>query len=149
MIPTSIKPVDTFVEISADNNDLNEETIDGKNATHATTMVIYQKKTFDGPDPPPPPPHPHNPVEHRASGVHYRQPAPCTSLRSALFEENVHLLLITLVLLTLSGTRMRTMKYAPLVTLISSGLFFAFVPRNLGELPSQKYWTSKRFQAGH
>ena len=27
------KPVSTFVEISADNNDLNEETIDGKNAT--------------------------------------------------------------------------------------------------------------------
>ena len=54
----NIKPVGTFVEISADNNDLNEEAIDDKNATHATTTVIYQKKMFDGPDPPPPPPTP-------------------------------------------------------------------------------------------
>ena len=58
VIPTNIKP-GTFVQIAADNNDLNEETLDGKNTTHATTMVIYQKKTF-GPDPPP------NRVEQRA-----------------------------------------------------------------------------------
>ena len=51
VIPTNIKP-GTFVQIAADNNDLNEETLDGKNTTHATTMVIYQQKTF-GPDPPP------------------------------------------------------------------------------------------------
>ena len=58
VIPTNIKP-GTFVQIAADNNDLNEETLDGKNTTHATTMVIYRKKTF-GPDPPP------NRVEQRA-----------------------------------------------------------------------------------
>ena len=58
VIPTNIKP-GTFVQIAADNNDLNEETLDGKNTTHVTTMVIYQNKTF-GPDPPP------NLVEQRA-----------------------------------------------------------------------------------
>ncbi|CAH3175616.1 unnamed protein product [Porites evermanni] len=57
VIPTVIK-AGSFVQIAADNNDLNEETIDGKNTTHATTMVIYQNRTF-GPDPPP------NPVEQR------------------------------------------------------------------------------------
>ena len=51
VIPTNIKP-GAFVQIAADNNDLNEETLDGKNTTHATTMVIYQNKMF-GPDPPP------------------------------------------------------------------------------------------------
>ena len=51
VIPSNIAP-GPFVQIAADNNDLNEETIDGKNTTHATTMVIYQKKPF-GPDPPP------------------------------------------------------------------------------------------------
>ena len=53
VIPTVIK-AGSFVQIAADNNDLNEETIDGKNTTHATTMVIYQNRTF-GPDPPPSP----------------------------------------------------------------------------------------------
>ena len=33
-----------------DNNDLNEETLDGKNTTHATTMVLYQNNML-GPDP--------------------------------------------------------------------------------------------------
>jgi len=51
VIPTNIKP-GAFVQIAADNNDLNEETLDGKNTTHATTTVIYQNKMF-GPDPPP------------------------------------------------------------------------------------------------
>ena len=46
------------IQIAANNNDLNEENIDGKNITHATTMVIYQNRTF-GPDPPP------SPVEQR------------------------------------------------------------------------------------
>ena len=41
-----------FILLAADNNDFNEETIDGKNTTHATTMVIYQRKVF-GPAPPP------------------------------------------------------------------------------------------------
>jgi len=51
VIPTNMKP-GAFVQISANNNDLNEEAIYGKNTTHATTMVIYHNKTF-GPDPPP------------------------------------------------------------------------------------------------
>ena len=51
VIPSNISP-GTFVQIVADNNDLNEETMDGKNTTHATTMVVYQRKVF-GPDPPP------------------------------------------------------------------------------------------------
>ena len=58
VIPTNIKP-GAFVQIATNNSDLNEEALDGKNTTHATTMVIYQNKTF-GPDPPP------NLVEQRA-----------------------------------------------------------------------------------
>ena len=57
VIPTVIK-AGSFVQIAANNNDINEETIDGKTTTHATTMVIYQNRTF-GPDPPP------SPVEQR------------------------------------------------------------------------------------
>ena len=56
VLPTNIKPVGTFVEISADNNNMNEETIEGKNATHAATMVIYQKETLVVQIHPPPPP---------------------------------------------------------------------------------------------
>ena len=37
---------------AADNNDLNDETVDGKSTTHATTLVVYQKKPF-GPMLPP------------------------------------------------------------------------------------------------
>ena len=51
VIPTNIKP-GAFVQMAADDNDLNEETLDGKNTAHATTKVIYQNKMF-GPDPPP------------------------------------------------------------------------------------------------
>lgn len=42
----------SFIQFAADNNDINEETLDGKNTTHATTLVVYQKKPF-GPMPPP------------------------------------------------------------------------------------------------
>lgn len=48
VIPSNISPC-PFIQIAADNNDLNEETLDGKNTTHATTMVVYQRKAF-GPD---------------------------------------------------------------------------------------------------
>jgi hypothetical protein len=41
-IPDNIKP-NVFVQAAADNNDLCEETLDGKNTTHATTLVVYQK----------------------------------------------------------------------------------------------------------
>ena len=51
VIPSNISPR-SFVQLAADYNDLNEETIDGKNTTHATTMVVYQRKLF-GPDLPP------------------------------------------------------------------------------------------------
>ena len=43
---------DPSLQLAADKNDLNEETIDGKNTTHATTMVVYQRKGF-GPELPP------------------------------------------------------------------------------------------------
>ena len=51
VIPSNISS-GSFVQLAADNNDLNEETIDGKNTTHATTMVVYQRKVF-GPELPP------------------------------------------------------------------------------------------------
>lgn len=49
IIPTNINP-GTFIQMAADNNDINEETIDGKNTTHATTLAIYQRKQY-GPMP--------------------------------------------------------------------------------------------------
>lgn len=51
VVPSNIAP-GPFIQFPADNNDLKEETFDGKNATHATTMVVYQRKQF-GPDLPP------------------------------------------------------------------------------------------------
>ena len=36
----------TFVQAAADNNDINEETLDGKHTTHSTTVVLYQKGQF-------------------------------------------------------------------------------------------------------
>jgi hypothetical protein len=51
VIPSNIS-LGPFVQLAADNNDLNEETLDGKNTTHATTMVIYQRRVF-GPELPP------------------------------------------------------------------------------------------------
>ena len=51
VLPTNITLRCSFVQLAADNNDINEETLDGKNTTHATTMVVYQKKQF-GPEPP-------------------------------------------------------------------------------------------------
>ena len=48
VIPSNISP-GPFIQIAADNNNLNGETLDGKNTTHATTMVVYQRKAF-GPD---------------------------------------------------------------------------------------------------
>ena len=53
VIPSNITE-GSFVQVAADNNDLSEETLDGKNTTHATytTMVVYQRRTF-GPEKPP------------------------------------------------------------------------------------------------
>lgn len=50
VIPTNITS-DAFVQAACDNNDVNEETLDGKNTTHATTHVLYQAGQF-GPRPP-------------------------------------------------------------------------------------------------
>ena len=51
VIPTNISP-GTFVHLAADNIDINEETLDGKNTTHATSMVVFQRGTY-GPAPKP------------------------------------------------------------------------------------------------
>ena len=42
IIPSNISRGD-FVQFAVDNNDLNEETLDGKQTTHATTIVAYQQ----------------------------------------------------------------------------------------------------------
>ena len=44
-IPSNITPC-SFIQFAADNNDINEETLDGKQTTHATTLVVYQKGQF-------------------------------------------------------------------------------------------------------
>ena len=41
-IPTNISP-GTFVQAAACNLDFNEQTLDGKNTTHVTTLVLYQQ----------------------------------------------------------------------------------------------------------
>ena len=41
LIPNNINP-GVFIQMTADNNDINKETIDGKNTTHVTTLAIYQ-----------------------------------------------------------------------------------------------------------
>ena len=40
--PSNISP-GAFVQAAADNNDINEETLDGKHTTHSTSVVLYQK----------------------------------------------------------------------------------------------------------
>ncbi|XP_031571112.1 uncharacterized protein LOC116305356 [Actinia tenebrosa] len=51
VIPSNITP-GVFVQAAGDNNDLNEETLDGKQTTHATTLVLYQRQQY-GPKPKP------------------------------------------------------------------------------------------------
>jgi len=43
IIPSNIS-AGPFIQIAADNNDINEETMDGKNPAHATMIVVYQRK---------------------------------------------------------------------------------------------------------
>ena len=50
-VPTNIAP-GPFLQLAADNTDINEETLDGKNTTHATSMVVFQRRPY-GPEPPP------------------------------------------------------------------------------------------------
>ena len=45
VLPSNISP-QSFIQMGPDNDDFNEETIDGKNTTHVTTMVMYQRKPF-------------------------------------------------------------------------------------------------------
>ena len=45
VIPTNISPC-VFIQMAADNIDINEETLDGKNTTHATTLALYQRKQY-------------------------------------------------------------------------------------------------------
>ena len=45
VIPSNIIP-GIFVQAAGDNNDINEETLDGKSTTHATTLVLYQQGQF-------------------------------------------------------------------------------------------------------
>ena len=49
-IPSNISR-GVFVQFAADNNDLNKETQDEKQTTHATTIVAYQREQF-GPNSP-------------------------------------------------------------------------------------------------
>jgi len=49
VVPSNIAP-SVSVQVAVDNNDINEETLDGKSTTHATTMVLYQRGQF-GPSP--------------------------------------------------------------------------------------------------
>ena len=51
VVPTNIVP-GPFLQLATDNTDINEETLDGKNTTHATSMVVFQRPPF-GPEPPP------------------------------------------------------------------------------------------------
>lgn len=43
VIPSNISP-GPFIQITADNNDLNKETLDGKNTTHATTWWYIRER---------------------------------------------------------------------------------------------------------
>ena len=45
VIPYNITP-GKFIQFAGDNNDINEETLDGKQTTHATTLLIYQRGEF-------------------------------------------------------------------------------------------------------
>ena len=47
-VPSTFSP-GVFVQFAGDNNDLNEETLNGKNTAHATTIAAYQRKAF-GPE---------------------------------------------------------------------------------------------------
>lgn len=44
------KPSGPFLQLAADNTDNNEETLDGKNTTHAASVVVFQRQP-NGPEP--------------------------------------------------------------------------------------------------
>ena len=43
VVPTNIAP-GPFLQLVADKTDVNEETLDGKSTTHATSMVVFQRR---------------------------------------------------------------------------------------------------------
>jgi len=49
IIPTNIVP-GAFIQMAGNNNDFLEHTLDGKQTTHSTTLVMYQRRLF-GPKP--------------------------------------------------------------------------------------------------
>ena len=51
MLPSNILP-SVFVQVTRNNNGINEETLDGRRTTHDTTLVLYQRRQF-GPAPKP------------------------------------------------------------------------------------------------
>ena len=51
VLPSNIS-TGVFVQVAGDNNDINEDTLDGKRTTHATTLVLFQRGQF-GPAPKP------------------------------------------------------------------------------------------------
>ena len=51
VVPTNKAP-SQFLQLAAENTDVNEETLDGKNTTHAASMVVFQRRSY-GPEPPP------------------------------------------------------------------------------------------------
>ena len=51
VIPSNIT-AGPFVQFAAHNNDFNEETLDGKQTPHATTLVVYQRQPFEPQLPP-------------------------------------------------------------------------------------------------
>ena len=63
-----------FIQAAADNNDINEETLDGKHTTHATTLVLYQKGQFG------PQPKKKALVEHTRKRCAFPTPAVCQSM---------------------------------------------------------------------
>ena len=48
IVPSNLSP-GVFVQFATDNNDFNEDTLDGKHTTYATTRIAYQRKGF-GPE---------------------------------------------------------------------------------------------------
>ena len=47
IIPSNIHPGGELVQAAADNLDFNEETLDGKQTTHATSLVLYQRQPLE------------------------------------------------------------------------------------------------------
>ncbi len=45
VVPSNISP-GSSVQFAADNSDINEDTVDGKQTIHATVLVVYQNGNF-------------------------------------------------------------------------------------------------------